>query len=99
MGTLNWSMAPIGASPGKSVISSEVSASGSHATSAIASNVAGLDAQVGQVLRVHSDGPMRITFGGATASASVGHYLPSGATTDFEIDPGSAGTVSVTDVA
>ena len=99
MGTLNWSMAPYGSNPGKSVIASEVTASGTFTTTTTGANITGLAAQVSQVLRVHADEAMRISFGGTTATATVGHYVPAGATADFEIEPGHDGNVSAADVA
>ena len=99
MGTLNWSQAPYGRDPARSLLSTQLDSSGTHATSTTASNVASLTAEVSMVLRLHADEAMRVRFGGATATATTGFYIPAGTFADFEVSPGDDGTVSVIDVA
>ena len=84
------------------MLSSTVIASGEHTSSASASNIAvagpeDIILSVGQVLEVHTDVACRIRFGGLTATATAGHFIPENVQKQFECDV--AGTVSVIDLA
>lgn len=49
---------------------------------------------VGDVLRVLSDGKMRLAFNG-TATATTGHLIPADLLMEFEVERGGEGTVSL----
>lgn len=101
MGTASFSVGKYSRGPQSSLMRGEVVTSGAYTTSTTASNLedAGGDItmSVGQVLQVHADEEMRIRFGGVAATASTGHFIPSGQQTEYECT--EAGTVSIIDVA
>lgn len=98
MGTATYSVGRYAPSRGQApaLLSSEVIASGTQATSTSATNISGLTINRGEVLRLHGDEAMLVAIG-STASAANGHYIP--ATTLVEIEAHQGGSVSLIDVA
>lgn len=79
--------------------------SGAHTTTTSASNLtdgaAGAGSAItmapGQLLFIQGDEDMRLQFGGTTATATSGFYIPASTPMDIECDAG--GNVSIIDVA
>lgn len=101
MGTASFSVGQVDAASVGGALSSVLTTSGAFTTTTSAANLEDASGDVtfaaGQVLRIHADEAMRIAFGGATATASTGHYIPADATTEFVVR--EAGTASIIDVA
>lgn len=51
----------------------------------------------GEVLAIHTDRALRISFGGVAATSTTGHYIP--ASTLVEIEVADAGAVSAIEAA
>ena len=90
-----------GAGPA-TVISSGVRVSGAFTTSIAAaslkdSTTADVTLASGEVIQVHADEAMRVSFGGVAATASTGIYIPAGS--QREIECNDPGLVSIIDVA
>lgn len=104
MGTASFSVANYGRTRGTgaaTVISSRVRTSGQFTTSGTADNIedAGGDISMasGEVLRIHADEAMRVSFGAIAATTTTGHYIPAGVSVDYECE--DPGVVSIIDVA
>lgn len=101
MGVASFSVGAYGKSASRVCLAARVVTSGAYTTSTSASNLedSGGDITValGHVLQIHASTAMRIRFGGTAATASTGHYIPSGEQREFEIT--EAGLVSIIDVA
>lgn len=98
MGTATYSVGRYAPSRGQApaLLSSEVIASGTQATSTSATNISGLTIERAQILRLYADEAMLVAIG-STAAASNGHYIP--AETLVEIEAHQSGSVSLIDVA
>lgn len=101
MGTASFSVGKYGRHLSAPLLGTDVKTSGAFTTSTAAANLedAGGDITLaaGDVIQIHADEAMRVRFGGTSATASTGHYIPAGAQVEFECaDPGF---VSIIDVA
>lgn len=94
MGTLNWTVTAYGAKAA-TVSASGDSASGSFTTSGAAAPVTNLTPNPGAIVTVTAASVGAwVRFGGRTAAVGTGHYIPEGATRDFEVQTGDSGAVS-----
>jgi hypothetical protein len=101
MGTISFSVGKYARASNSSILSTEVMTSGTFGTSTSAQVLQGgagiVELTIGQVIQLFASEDLRISFGGIAATASTGHFVPSGAQREFECR--HAGTVSVVDVA
>lgn len=98
MGTVNWTLGTYGRDKARSIMGSRPISSDAFTSSTSAANITGLSPRVGDVLRVHASTAGWMDFGGRTAAAGSGHYIPADATVEFEIAPGDDGNVSFIDL-
>jgi hypothetical protein len=103
MGTLNFTVGRYAKSKGSgaaTLMSSNIRASDAFTTSTSAANVeadaADIIMAIGEVLRVHADEAMWISFGGVAATVGTGFYVPAETTLEWEC--ATAGLVSAIDV-
>ena len=107
MGTATFDLCHYAVSRGNgaATIPGELLTSGAHTTSTSASDLtdgaagggSAISAPRGAILYVVGDEDMRVAFGGDTATASAGHYVP--ADTGRYIEVPAAGAVSIVDIA
>lgn len=104
MGTASFSIGKYARTKGNgaaSLLASIVRTSGAFTTSTTAANLEDASGDVtaisGDVVRIYADEAMRVSFGGAAATASTGHYIP--AATTFECEVEDSGLISIIDVA
>jgi len=104
MGTLNFTVGSYAKTKGSgaaTIMSSNIRASDAFTTSTSAANVEAdatdITLSVGEVLRVHADEAMWISFGSVAATVGTGFYVPADVSLEWEC--ATAGTVSVIDVA
>lgn len=98
MATVNFTVTKYGKSRGSgagTIRSSYVRTSGQDTITA-AENLEDASGDItmaaGEILAIHSDGALRIAFGGVAATGTTGHYIP--ASVMVEIEAEDAGTVS-----
>lgn len=106
MGTASFDVCKYGESrgAGAATLPGELVTSGAHTTSTTASNLtdgaagagSAITAVKGDVLYITGDEEMRVAFGGASATASYGHFIPA---TGRMIEVPASGAVSIIDVA
>lgn len=107
MGTATFSVAKYGTTRGSgpAALAGEYVTGGAHTTSTTASSLtdgaAGAGSAItairGTAIYIVGDEAMRIAFGGDTATATSGHYIPASTPREFEIP--ASGAVSIIDVA
>lgn len=99
MGTATYSVGRYAPSRGQApaVLSSEIIASGTQATTTTATDISGLTVTRGTILRIHADEAMLVAVASGDASPTNGHYIPAG--TIIELEVRQTGAVSLEDVA
>ena len=104
MGTLNFTVGSYAKSKGSgaaTIMSTDVSTSDAFTTTTTAANVEDASGDVimapGQVIRVHADEAMWISFGGIPATVGTGFYIPPYIPLEWEC--ATAGLVSAIDVS
>jgi hypothetical protein len=104
MGTASFAVGKYARNRGSgagTIMSSEIRTSGAYSTSTSATNLEDVSGDItmaqGEVLQVHADEAMRIRFGGLSATASTGLYIPAQAMVEIECN--EPGLVSIIDVA